>query len=65
MGVPGPLLNIRYWIVAGIVLGFLLGPREGFDFSLMMIIVLMIQMSVSMEGLEFGRKDFSERRRSS
>ncbi len=63
MGVPGPLLNIRYWIVAGIVLGFLLGPREGFDFSLMMILVLMIQMSVSMEGLEFGRKDFSERKK--
>ena len=63
MGIPGPLINIRYWIVVGIVLGFLIGPLEGVDFSLMMIIVLMVQMTVSMEGLEFGRKDFNERKR--
>ena len=63
MGIPGLLINIRYCIVVGIVLGFLIGPVEGVDFSLMMIIVLMVQMTVSMEGLEFGRKDFSERKK--
>jgi BASS family bile acid:Na+ symporter len=63
MGVPGPLLNVRYWIVVGIVLGFAIGPRENVNFSLLMIVVLMIQMSISMDGLEFSRKDFREHRK--
>lgn len=63
MAVPGPLLNVRYWIVIGIVLGFAVGPMEGVNFSLLMIVVLMIQMSVSMDGLEFSRKDFSENKK--
>lgn len=56
MGPIESLSDVRYWIAAGILLGFMIGPQS-IDFSMLMVIVLMVQMSISMDGLEIGRGD--------
>lgn len=56
MGLTGSLSDIRYWIVAGILIGFIVGPQS-IDFTMLMVIIQMVQMSISMDGLELKKGD--------
>jgi bile acid:Na+ symporter, BASS family len=50
------LTNIRYWILAAVVVGLLVGPIP--HASEVITIALMIMMSFSLDGIEFKKGDF-------
>ncbi len=58
MGIIDILSNLKVWIVFGFVAGILIGPVGGDYTSTIMLIVLILQMTVSFEGLEFVKNDF-------
>src|SRR5690554_4976303 len=53
------LADLKLWVVIGIVAGLLVGSI-GDSAATVIIIVLIMQMSVSFEGLSFKRKDMRE-----
>ena len=53
------LSNIRIWIVAGVILALSIGSLGSLS-SYVIIIVLMIQMTLSMEGLSFKPQDMKK-----
>ena len=55
--------DIRIWVISGIILALLIGSI-GPSTSTLMIIVLMVQMTFSMEGLGFKTSDIKEERSS-
>jgi len=55
------LSNIRIWIVAGVLLALLIGSLGELS-SYVIIIVLMVQMTLSMEGLSFKPQDLKKDR---
>lgn len=59
MAQVGSLENIRIWIFLGVIMAFVIGPLGDITSPLLMI-VLISQMSLAMDGLSFGRKDVSE-----
>ncbi len=50
--------DIRIWILAGVILAFAIGPMGEVTSGLLMA-VLVVMMSLSMEGLTFSKKDTS------
>ncbi len=56
------LTNVRYWIVLGVVLAFLVGSW-GPSTSILVIIILMIQMTLSMDGLTLRKSDLIENKK--
>ena len=56
------LTNVRYWIVLGVVLAFLIGSW-GPSTSILVIIILMIQMTLSMDGLSLRKSDLIENKK--
>lgn len=59
MTVVDLLSDLRIWIVLGFIAGLAVGP-VGSHASTIMIIVLILQMTVSFEGLSFVRSDASK-----
>lgn len=57
------LTDVRWWIAAGVVCALSFGSWGGIT-STLLIIVLMVQMSLSMDGLAFRRSDITEHSRS-
>ena len=55
--------DVRIWVVFGVILALLVGPL-GPSTSTMIIIVLMAQMTLSMEGLTFNASDLRKEGRS-
>jgi BASS family bile acid:Na+ symporter len=51
--------NVRYWILAGVICAFLIGSIGDIT-STILILVLIIQMSLSMDGLVLRKKDISD-----
>lgn len=49
--------SMRIWILAGLVLGLIVGPLP-IDLALFVIVTLMIQMTASMEGMSFSKEGF-------
>lgn len=58
MTLLGALEDIKVWVVLGIVLALLIG-YDGYDASTVMMVALIAQMSVSLDGIRFERGDFS------
>ena len=51
------LLNVRYWIVAAIIIGFIVGDIWGGHVSDVLILFLMIMMCFSLTKMDFVRED--------
>ena len=47
------IMDIKLWIVLGIILGFVIGFDHP-DAPMMLIITLMIQMTLALQGLKFN-----------
>jgi BASS family bile acid:Na+ symporter len=62
MAAADTLSNVRVWVVAGIVCALLIGPIGDFT-STMIVFVLIIQMTFSMDGLSFDVKSLKENKR--
>jgi BASS family bile acid:Na+ symporter len=56
------LSNIRVWIIAGIICAFIIGPISDIT-STLIIFVLIVQMTLSMEGLSFEKKTLNENKK--
>ncbi len=54
-----PLFDIKVWIILGLVLGLVLGFDHP-DASTMLMITLMIQMTLALQGLKFNVSDFKD-----
>ncbi|MBQ6547773.1 MAG: hypothetical protein IJL79_02375 [Candidatus Methanomethylophilaceae archaeon] len=57
-------LNVRYWILAAIVIGFIIGDVGGENDAILLIVFLMIMMCFSLTKMEFHRDDLAHYRRS-
>lgn len=57
----GVIADVRPWIASAVVIALLVGPME-FISSPMVTVILMLQMTASMEGLVFRKVDLSENR---
>ena len=53
------LLNVRYWILAAIVIGFIVGDIGGDNDAILLIVFLMIMMCFSLTKLRFVREDLA------
>lgn len=62
MAAVSVLSNIRIWIVLGVVCALIIGPIGNFSSTLLMI-VLIIQMTLSMDGLTFNAESFKKNRK--
>ena len=58
------LEDIKVWIVVAIVLALLIG-FDSPDASTIMMVALIAQMAVALDGIQFSRSDFPTRSRSS
>lgn len=56
------LSNLSFWIILGIVCALIIGPVGNFS-STVMIIVLIIQMTLSMDGLTFNKDNLKKNRK--
>ena len=63
MNVMPILLNVRYWILAAIVIGFIVGDIGGENDALLLIIFLMIMMCFSLTKLRFVKEDLAHYRK--
>jgi BASS family bile acid:Na+ symporter len=54
MGLISVLLNVRCWILAAVILAVIYGPLGDYA-SILLIIVLIVQMTLSMDGLSLNR----------
>ena len=57
------VLNVRYWILAAIVIGFIVGDIGGDNDAILLIIFLMIMMCFSLTKLRFVKEDLAHYRR--
>ena len=57
-------LNVRYWILAAIVIGLIVGDIGGDNDALLVIIFLMIMMCFSLTKLRFAKEDLIHYRKS-
>ena len=57
-----PIWDIKAWIILGIILGFVLGFDHP-DAPTMLIITLMIQMTLALQGLKFDFSDIGSNKR--
>lgn len=57
------LLNVRYWILAAIVIGFIVGDIGGENDALLIIIFLMIMMCFSLTKMKFVKDDLAHYRK--
>ena len=57
------LLNVRYWILAAIVIGFIVGDIGGDNDAILLIIFLMIMMCFSLTKLRFVKEDLAHYRK--
>ena len=57
------LLNVRYWILAAIVIGFIVGDIGGDNDAVLLIIFLMIMMCFSLTKLRFVKEDLAHYRK--
>lgn len=57
-----PIMDIKIWIMLGLILGFVLGLDHP-DAPTMLIIALMIQMTLSLQGLKFDFSDVHDNKR--
>ena len=57
------LLNVRYWILAAIVIGFIVGDIGGDNDAILLIVFLMIMMCFSLTKLRFVKEDLAHYRR--
>ena len=57
------LLNVRYWILAAIVIGFIVGDIGGEYDKILLIVFLMIMMCFSLTKLVFVKEDLAHYRR--
>jgi BASS family bile acid:Na+ symporter len=62
MAAMNALSNVRVWIVLGIICTLIIGPIGDIS-STLIIIVLIIQMTLSMDGLSFNGKTLRENKR--
>ncbi|MBO7409552.1 MAG: hypothetical protein J6T68_01290 [Candidatus Methanomethylophilaceae archaeon] len=53
--------DLRLWLATAIVLSFLI-PESDLPFSTFIIVILMIQMTLSMDGLRLAKEDILEHR---
>lgn len=53
------VMDLRIWVVGAIVISLLIDPL-GIDSSTLIIIALMIQMTLSLDGLTISKSDFTE-----
>ncbi|MCL2032510.1 MAG: Na+-dependent transporter [Methanomassiliicoccaceae archaeon] len=53
------LSNMRVWIILGVICAFIVGPIGDIS-STLIVIVLIIQMTLSMDGLSFNAKSLKE-----
>ena len=56
------VMDIKLWIVLGIILGFVIGFDHP-DAPMMLIITLMIQMTLALQGLKFNLSDLKDNRK--
>ncbi|AMK13788.1 sodium bile acid symporter family protein [methanogenic archaeon mixed culture ISO4-G1] len=56
------IMDIKLWIVLGIILGFVIGFDHP-DAPMMLIITLMIQMTLALQGLKFNLSDLKDNRK--
>ena len=57
------LLNVRYWILAAIVIGFIVGDIGGDNDAILLIVFLMIMMCFSLTKLRFVKEDLAHYRK--
>jgi BASS family bile acid:Na+ symporter len=62
MALMGVLMNIRNWVAVGIILALLLGSF-GPNTPTLVLIVLMVQMTLSMDGVTLKKADLKEYKR--
>ena len=62
MAAANILSNLSFWIILGIVCALIIGPIGSFS-STLMIIVLIIQMTLSMDGLNFNTDNLKKNRK--
>ena len=53
------LMDLRFWVILAIALSLLMEPLD-IDSSTLIVIALMIQMTLSLDGLTISREDFAE-----
>ncbi|MDR0508474.1 MAG: Na+-dependent transporter [Candidatus Methanoplasma sp.] len=53
------LSNIRFWIMLGIIFALIIGPVGEFS-STLIVLVLIVQMTLSMDGLTFNAESFKK-----
>ena len=57
------ILNVRYWILAALVIGLIVGDIGGENDALLIIIFLMIMMCFSLTKLQFVKEDLAHYRK--
>ncbi|MCL2148516.1 MAG: Na+-dependent transporter [Methanomassiliicoccaceae archaeon] len=62
MALAGVVSDTRAWIVLGVACALIVGP-VGEASSTLLVVVLIVQMTLSMDGLSFNRESLSENRR--
>ena len=63
MNAMAMVLNVRYWILAAIVIGFIVGDIGGENDAILLIIFLMIMMCFSLTKLRFVKEDLAHYRK--
>ena len=56
------IFDVKLWMILGIVLGFVIGLDHP-DAPMMLMITLMIQMTLALQGLKFDFSDFGNRKK--
>lgn len=56
------IFDVKLWMILGIVLGFVIGIDHP-DAPMMLMITLMIQMTLALQGLKFDFSDFGNRKK--
>ena len=64
MNAAGILMDLRLWIAAAIVISFAI-PDMDIPYSTLIIVVLMIQMTLSMDGLRLSLHDLADNKKGS
>ena len=62
MALVNILSNIRYWIILGVALALIIGPIGDFSSNLL-IIVLIVQMTLSMDGLSLDPENIKKNKK--
>lgn len=62
MALISALANVRYWVVAGLIFGLVVGDI-GVAGPMLIVGSLVLMMTISLLGLEFKKKDITERKK--